>query len=846
MVKLKKLAVVLICAVIVFTSLCFAAGAADIENEKTYKPLDLVVVIDSSGSMNDSDPGKTALAAVRMLVNMMPAADSKVGIVSFNKTATVLTKDAAGNDALLGLANLNDVGTIRKNVSGVVYNGGTGIGNAVFAATELLNANKDPERTQAIILFTDGVNDFGNDSLALSKCEKNEANALLWAKKNNCPIYCVGYDYITSAGISSMGVNGEGINKLNNIATTTNGKCKAIKNINEIEQLLIEFLADVCDLNYTTVATIPGDGDAHECPINVSPSVIEANIRIAGSDENAIKNGTIKLFDPDGNEIELKNSGNVRFDVDATSASIKVTMPKTGQWILFVKDIKGDDIHVGLLEHFKMNLTSKITLPAGNPDGVAYSNDTVGIRTWLTYDGVDLNDEAIYNAVKSAKATFVSRANPENKKVIELKRNGFCFEGEFKIPQDCYYDIIIRLDWDTVYREDTLEIRSMNKPPQLVGDIPEVKVNKGKTITVSDIYQYVADEENDKITASVTALSSPDAATVVINGDSLSITGNKWSSTLVTIEFSDEMGNSVESTFLVNVNDPVAIALIILTLILLFIAVMLLLLLAKKASNKVSGKMRVVSIAEGFVNASGDYKNTKLIYSNPNVEHDTSVVNSDGSVSAGTSNPLAGASNPFGGASGGTADPFGNTSDPFGGVVNNSIPDDADCQTDSSAPNPFFDFTSSQTVTSVSKEEEARSANFNEKFAIGNSRTKKTDMATVMDLFISVYSDYMNVGNGNSKKAAIVKDFVEQNLKPSFIKVALLGTLYGKSGVILKIDKNKLAKGEIYCHSPRLSKCQASMNPNNRLIKLSISIPYGEKKSDGSIPCSHIEIEYSK
>ena len=114
--------------------------------------------------------------------------------------------------------------------------------------------------------------------------------------------------------------------------------------------------------------------------------------------------------------------------------------------------------------------------------------------------GTEANPQSARDqAVKSAKATFVSRANPENKKVIELKRNGFCFEGEFKIPQDCYYDIIIRLDWDTVYREDTLEIRSMNKPPQLVGDITEVKVNKGKTITVSDIYQYVADEENDKI-----------------------------------------------------------------------------------------------------------------------------------------------------------------------------------------------------------------------------------------------------------------------------------------------------------------------------------------------------------
>ena len=93
-----------------------------------------------------------------------------------------------------------------------------------------------------------------------------------------------------------MGKNGEGLKKLKNISSATQGKFKSINNIEEIEQLLIEFLADVCDLNYTTVATIPGDGGKHECKIPVSPSVVEANIRIAGGNENSIANGKIRLF----------------------------------------------------------------------------------------------------------------------------------------------------------------------------------------------------------------------------------------------------------------------------------------------------------------------------------------------------------------------------------------------------------------------------------------------------------------------------------------------------------------------------------------------------------------------
>ena len=568
----------------------FSAGAATVSEEKAYKPLDLVIVLDNSGSMNDSDPDRTALAAVRMLVNMMPAEDSRVAVIGFNRNPNPLTK------TLVGLESLSDVETIRSSVAGVVYKGGTAIGNAVFAATELLEANKDPDRAKAVILFTDGMNDLADNPIAYSACEENEVSAIMWANNNDCPIYCVGYDYITGSGVSSMGANGEGLKKLTNIAESTGGKVKAINTAAEIEQLLIEFLADVCDLNYKTVATIPGDGGKHEVAINVSASVVEANIRIAGADNNSIANGKIQLFDPQGREIELRNSGNVRFDTDATAASIKVTMPATGQWNLVVEGITGDDIHVGLLEHFKMNLSTLLTFPEGNPPGVAYNNDTVGIKAWLSYDGVDLNDEAIYSSVTSATATCVPRADPDSQKVVTLQRDGMAFTGDFVIPQDCYYDITVRLDWDTVYREATLEIGSNNRPPYLNGDIPTVKVNKNKTATLTDIYQYITDDENDPVTAEVSSVTSPDVADISVSGNDLVVTGKKMSSTVVYIDYSDDQGNTVTATVKVRVNDPVVW--IVLALIILLIAAIAVLVpyISYIKSLKVKGKLYLAKV----------------------------------------------------------------------------------------------------------------------------------------------------------------------------------------------------------------------------------------------------------
>lgn len=590
------LCIVLICAVSI---MALTVSAEEVTKEKVYKPLDLVVVVDGSGSMIFSDPDRTAPAAVRMLVNMMPAETSRIGIISFNTEPTVLTKDASGKDALIPLDSLSSVESVRSANNKIVYSGDTGIGNALYGAVDLLKKNSDDDHDKAVILFTDGLNDFGSGPLAeknLSDCDNNESAAILWAKDNNCPMYCIGYDYKTSSGASSMGENGEGITKLTNIANSTNGKFKKITNIDEAKQLLIEFLADVCDINYTQIDVIPGDGGHHECIIPISPSVVEANIRIAGGDSDSIKNGLIVLRNPSSKEIELKNSGNVRVDTDATAESIKVIMPTAGDWILTLDGIIGDDIEIGLLEHFKMNLTSELSFPEGNPPGIAYTNDTVGIRTWLTYEGNKISEQAIYDAVKSARATCTSRMDPNDVTVVELVQKGTAFEGSFTVHQDSYYDILIRLEWDSVYREDTLEIGSSNKPHEKIGDMEDITVNKGKTVIIDNIYQYVRDDENDTIEASVTTLTDG-VADCTISGDKMSITGVKgWGSTLATVTFADKQGNKTETTFKIFVQDIWAWVLLIGMFVLIVAAVITILIVARIKSRRIRGDLYIQQI----------------------------------------------------------------------------------------------------------------------------------------------------------------------------------------------------------------------------------------------------------
>jgi len=606
--KMKK---VLISALLLLC-ICFfqfagkmVASAETILDYRAFKPIDLVIVMDKSGSMKSSDPKHMTSAAVSMLVNMMPADESRVAVIAFNTEPEILTS-VGEEKTLIPLKDIGNVYNIKSAVSNVQYHGDTGIGNALKAATDLLSKQSDNDHQKVILLFTDGVNDFGDNEEGLANCEENETNAVLWAKENNCPIYCFGYDYLLNDGTSSMGGNGEGLNKLKNISDLTGGNAVRIQDLNTIQDEFIQMLADMCDLIYINVATVPGDGNQHEVQFEVNPSVIEADIRIGSVTENAISNGSIKLYDPSGNEVVLKDEANARFDVDSLAASIKVIKPQTGTWTLVLDGIVGEDIKIGLLQHYRVEIGASLELPNGNPTGVAFTNDEIVVNAWLVEEGNKIEDSLLYDTITTASATYIPRAYPDNAQTITLNREGENFTGKFVIKEECIYDVSIKVESGAFYREETLTIESNNHPLELVSDIETVEVNKGKSVQIKDIYSHVYDQEGDAISAEVTLIGDPDTANVTINNDEISIEGKLWKSTFATVTFRDAQGNMVESTFKIQVHNPAFVIGTIGTIVLIIIGVLILAIIAYRASFKIKGYVTVLNLHKIDLNNNND------------------------------------------------------------------------------------------------------------------------------------------------------------------------------------------------------------------------------------------------
>ena len=550
---MKKLkAGLLALLVLMYTALVPAAGLTALAETKEvqYRPLDVVLTIDTSGSMKSSDEERLVMQAVQMFTNMMPSTDGRIGIVGFNEEATAYTQKN-GKPAMLDMNEVQSVQDIRAILDQIKYDGDTASGNGLLLSTQMLEAEKREDSNAAIILFSDGVDDL-NSELKYNEAQENLTDALQWASVNKVPIYTIGFNYRLKDGKDSL--SGEGMSRLQRISEKTGGFTTEAKQRTDIEDSFVKILAEICELYYIDLMEVPGDGQRHEIPIDVTEGVVEMNIRIACETTDVINDNSIMLQDPSGNNVSLNDGAGTRFNVEKKSANIKVMKPASGQWVLTLDGISGDNIKIGLLNHYKLGSNLSLEVPSGNPDGIAYAGDAVTVNFVLLDDEGKPADPSLYNEITNAQA--VVRSNETGKEtVIDLRSNGSGMSGQFT-ADGTRNSVEVRVDSPYFHKTNTAFVENGNRPLELTGNLlPDQKVNVKKTVEIPDIYSYVTDNEGDPITAEITDITKDGIADCRVEGDKIVIDGKKWGSGLVTVRYTDAQNNSVETTFSLKVKD---------------------------------------------------------------------------------------------------------------------------------------------------------------------------------------------------------------------------------------------------------------------------------------------------
>ncbi len=404
--------------------------------------VDAVVMIDTSGSMNETDPDRIAVDAAKLFIDMMETSGARAGVVPFSDTLGAVK-------ALTDMNSIDDKNGIKDQISSVRYGGDTDIGMAVERGFQLFSEAQDIKNQRMMLLFTDG-----NIDLPGADEEQREADSLAAvkevsakAKEAGIPIYTI--------GLNANGTVDQEL--LRGIAVLTEGRDYVVNSPEDLPGIFNEIFADFVNSNIISLGEYVTDGvNFTEIPIEIpNDSVLEANIIMLSSypiTEVEMEDPEGTIYYPDGNRMILSQSNQY--------SMLKMVMPRADTWKLRIKSAKDCKVHVNLIFNYKVSLkgTAKV-------ETTGEGDCAIVVNGHLEKEGMVLEDEVLYQQFKGS-VIITDPESVEHKHPLSLK--GCSFEGSVPVEETGMYGVVLRVDSDTMYRESekmevSVELENENK-----------------------------------------------------------------------------------------------------------------------------------------------------------------------------------------------------------------------------------------------------------------------------------------------------------------------------------------------------------------------------------------------
>lgn len=387
--------------------------------------MDAVLVVDVSNSMTQSDKNKVSNEAMKMFVDMTSIEKNKIGIISY-------TDKIEREKALIEVNSEQDKNDIKSFIDSLQKGAYTDISVGVTEAVKILDAGHDPANAPIIVLLADG-NNYLNEAAggSAAQSDKRLQDAVKAAQSKGYPIY-------------TIGLNADGqLNRttLQQIATQTKGKFFETSTADKLPAILSEIFANHLKLKVVPIKSFTSNGQIQEVPINIpNANVLEANISIMSQ-----KSVELKLFDPAGKEVAIP-SNDVRLSRSSAYTMLKLVKPQQGDWSLQVKGVPKEKIDINMIYNYDLQLemepVKSQTFQAG---------DVVPVKAALVSNGQKVNSPDLY---KQMKGTLIITDKTDQKtSEAALSNTGSGFEGSFTIPAGHAYELKIKAEDASFYRE---------------------------------------------------------------------------------------------------------------------------------------------------------------------------------------------------------------------------------------------------------------------------------------------------------------------------------------------------------------------------------------------------------
>lgn len=458
-------------------------------NDDSANRMNVVFVLDQSGSMNTTDASQLRYEAMDLFMGISSDTGNYMGAVIFNDRIVSQLNITAMN----GSSDKNAMSQQVRATAG--QTGWTDIGTAIKTATDMLDSNKNPSLDSAIILLTDGntvFTDKANDPVAEEKMaasEKNKKDAIQVAQQNGYKIYSICLNADGSANLDEMKM----------ISEQTNGTFVEVKNANDLKNVFTQFYGMIYSTDTTILAdtTIPQTGIL-EIPFNIPRiGVDEANIVI-----NTLNTGTkYSLYDPNNSQIPDSTLDSVSIKAK-TFTIIKLSNPDDGRWKLVVNGISGDQVRIDMVYNSELAIEADVEV----------KGKEASIAARITNHGTPIADTTVYDdyplQIDIVNTTKLSKQTDTMKRLPSSDANGNAMEYMFEKPDTSEYEATIYVNIDG-YSLKSMPIalnNANNTAPKVKKSYVEYKkfvIPFCKNEKKLNLSAYFSDNENDELTYSI-------------------------------------------------------------------------------------------------------------------------------------------------------------------------------------------------------------------------------------------------------------------------------------------------------------------------------------------------------
>lgn len=522
--------------VVLLVAVFFNVFAVDVAAAEDDKSMDVVMIIDVSGSMDDTDPDGVAREAAKLFIDTMELSGSRVGIVSFSSQATVVP--------MTKVDSTTDKRNLKRVIDGFENKGATDIGLALTEAVGVLEKASDVGNEQMILFLTDGRIDISSNGRN-NQMSLNDTNAAVEKAVDKYKIY-------------TIGLNADGNvdkNLLEDIAGKTGARSYVVDNAEELPDIFNGILADFIESNILDLGTYTLDGKAaQEIKVAVPDTgVVEANFVMVASKRIT----DLSIINPDGKYVPIDESS-VIWNQSKNYSILKMVKPVPGEWTLKMNGEPGCEVQIKNIFNYNLTITTECILDSSgamlNVYGYIYDEDNNLITDGNVYSGFEAATFLMDKSGKIIKIPMIVDGNrflSDNSEAIA--------EGE--------YTVWAELNSESVHRSSEPSIVEITFPKVSfnpgVMDTLELKGFKAEETTI-DITDCIASESinsiafySDNIMVAVDKGNVLSARLNIVDGErkcKVTLKGKSDGDALLTVVFTDRYGQKATKEIAVKVD----------------------------------------------------------------------------------------------------------------------------------------------------------------------------------------------------------------------------------------------------------------------------------------------------